>query len=218
MRFYDDNVHFRIPIICGKKTGITLTHLPAKAILSPTLYIQHLLKGFSGMTLPIKVVSLVAILAAALTAKADTLDFTLTGGGSTFTFSLPSNPSPGSSINGTSFTLDNILVTEGLFTFSTDLKFSNLTAGGGLDFSIPAAPPAPGTDLDLVGPQLYSGPEASPIFSATSTPFILSTPKGSDDFTLAIVDTSVPEPASIGLLATGLLALAGTARRKYLAR
>jgi hypothetical protein len=167
------------------------------------------------MALPLKVLSIAAILATTLTVKADTLDFTLTGGGNTFTFTLPSNPTPDSSTNGASFTLDNIMVSEGLFSFSTDIKFSNLTDGGGLDFSLPVAPPLPGTDLDLVGPQLYSGTEALPIFSATSTPFILNEPKGSDDFTLAIVDTSVPEPASIGLLATGLLAAAGMARKRF---
>jgi PEP-CTERM motif len=167
------------------------------------------------MALPFKVLSLAAILATTLTTKADTLDFTLTGGGNTFTFSLPSNPTPDSSTNGTSFTLDNIMVTEGLISFSTDIKFSNLTTGGGLDFSIPAAPPLPGTDLDLVGPQLYGGTEASPVFGPTSTPFMLDEPKGTDDFTLAIADASIPEPASIGLLATGLLAAAGMARRRF---
>lgn len=173
------------------------------------------------MILPIKVLSLAAVLAACLTAEADTLAFTLTGEGNTFTFSLPSNPSPDSSTNGTSFTLDNILVTEGLITFSTDLKFSNLTAGGGLDFSIPSPPPIPGTDLDLVGPQLYSGLETSPMFTATTTPFMLGVPKGdSNDFTLAIADLSVPEPSSIWLLGIGLLALAGAGmvRRKHLTR
>ncbi|MGD0446309.1 MAG: PEP-CTERM sorting domain-containing protein [Edaphobacter sp.] len=167
------------------------------------------------MALPLKVLSLAAILATTVMTKADTLDFTLTGGGNTFTFSLPSNPTPDSSTIGTSFTLDNIMVTEGLIGFSTDITFSNLSSGGGLDFPIPAAPPLPGTEIDLVGPQLYSGTEASPIFSATSTPFILSEPKGIDEFTLAIVDTSVPEPASFGLLATGLLAAAGMARRRF---
>lgn len=169
------------------------------------------------MTLPSKVLSLVAILAATLIVKADTLDFTLTGGGNTFTFSLPSNPPPDSSTSGTSFTLDNILMTEGLISFSTDLTFSNLAKGGGLGFSVPAAPPLPGIDLNLSGPQIYSGLEASPMFSATPTPFLLETPKGADDYTLAIADASVPEPASIGLLATGMLALAGTVRRKRLA-
>jgi hypothetical protein len=169
------------------------------------------------MNLPIKILSLASILAATLTVKADTLNFTLTGDGNTFTFSLPSNPSPDTSISGTSFTLDNIMVTEGLISFSTDLTFSNLTPGGGLDFSIPSPPPLPGASLDLVGAQLYSGPEASPIFSASTTPFILERPKSTDEFSLNIAGVSVPEPASIVLLATGLFALAGTCRRKRLA-
>ena len=169
------------------------------------------------MNLPTKALSFALFLAAGLAAKADTLEFTLTGGGNTFTFSLPSNPTPDSSTNGTSFTLDNIMVTEGIISFSTDIKFSNLTAGGGLDFSIPSPPPIPGIDLDLLGPQLYSGLESSPMFSATATPFMLSMPKeDNDDFTLTIANLPVPEPASIGLLATGLLAIAGRVRRKSL--
>jgi hypothetical protein len=171
------------------------------------------------MNLPIKALSFAAFLAASLTAKADTLGFTLTGGGDTFTFSLPSNPTPDSSTNGTSFTLNNIMVTDGMISFSTDLKFSNLAAGGGLDFSVPSPPPVPSIDLDLLGPQLYSGLESSPMFSATATPFMLSLPKeDNDEFTLAIANLSVPEPRSIELLATGLLAIAGTVRRKTLPR
>jgi hypothetical protein len=166
------------------------------------------------MALPGKVLLLAVILVATAAVKADTLDFTLTGGGSTSTFSLPSNPSPNSSINGTSFTLQNIMVTQGLIGFTTDLTFSNLAHGGGLSFLIPSPPPIPGTGIDLVGPQIYSGLESSPMFAATTVPFILGTPKGGNDYTLAISDASVPEPESIGLLATGMLALVGAAVRK----
>lgn len=169
------------------------------------------------MTLPTKVLSLAVLLAATLTLKADTLDFTLTGGGTTFTFSLPSNPSPDSSTHGTSFTLNSIMVTEGLIGFTTNLTFSNLSQGGGLNFLIPSAPPLPGTGLDLIGPQIYGGAEASPMFGPTTTPLVLGTPKGGDEYTLGIADPTVPEPASIGLLATGMLALVGTVRRKLFA-
>jgi hypothetical protein len=169
------------------------------------------------MTLPSKILLLSVILVANSAVKADTLDFTLTGAGNTFTFSLPANPSPDSSTNGTSFTLNNIIVTEGLIGFTTNLTFSNMSQGGGLNFLIPASPPIPGTGLDLIGPQIYSGLEASPMFGPTTTTLVLGTPKGDDEYTLGITDPSVPEPASVGLLATGLFALAGTVRRKRFA-
>jgi len=172
------------------------------------------------MRLPIKLLSLAVILTAAWSAKADTLEFTLSGGGDTFTFSLPSNPSPDSSISGTSFTLMNILITQdSTIDFTSDITFSNGSHGGGLEFPLPSSPFPPPIDLNLIGPQLYTGSEISPIFSPTVTPFTLSAPKGSDIFTLNITDASaIPEPSTITMLATGLLTLAGTARRTLLAR
>jgi hypothetical protein len=52
------------------------------------------------------------------------------------------------------------------------------------------------------------------MFASTTIPLVLGTPKGETDYTLAISDTSVPEPESIGLLATGVIALVGAALRK----
>jgi PEP-CTERM motif-containing protein len=172
------------------------------------------------MRLPIKLLSLAIILTAAWSAKADTLVFTLSGGGDTFTFSLPSNPSPDSGIPGTSFTLMNILITQdSMIDFTADITFSNGGHGGGLEFPLPSSPFPPPINLDLTGPQLYTGSEISPSFSPTVTPFTLSEPNSSDTFTLDITDAStVPEPSTVAMLATGLLALAGTARRKLLAR
>src|SRR5277367_551740 len=104
------------------------------------------------MRLPIKLLSL-AILATAFAAKADTLDFTITGDGNTFTFSLPSNPTPDSFSSGVSFTLANILITEGLTSFSSDITFYNIndpSHDGGLLFLLPSLPPpTPPESVDL---------------------------------------------------------------------
>ncbi|MEI9977399.1 MAG: PEP-CTERM sorting domain-containing protein [Edaphobacter sp.] len=169
------------------------------------------------MNLPVKLLSF-AILATPFVAKADTLDFTLTGGGNTFTFSLPSNPVPGSFSNGVSFTLPSILITEGATSFNSDITFFNLTDAthnGGLLFSLPTAPPAPPVNIDLTGEQSYetTSLEGAPVFAPGEFDLIAGSPKGDDAFTLSI-DSEVPEPSSITLLASGVLALAATVRRK----
>jgi hypothetical protein len=171
------------------------------------------------MHLPIKLLSFAAILFTAVAVKADTLNFTLSGGGDTFTFTLPSNPTPDTVVAGSSFTLLNTLINdEGAgFSFSSDLTFTSLSQGGGLMFDLPG-PPATSA-IDLTGPQIYTGSESSPIFSATSTPFVLSTPKGGGDFTLSIdAASTVPEPSCIVFVTTGLIALAAGARRKFAVR
>jgi hypothetical protein len=169
------------------------------------------------MNLPIKLLSF-AILATPFVAKADTLDFTLTGGGDTFTFSLPSNPVPASSSNGVSFTLSSILITEGAASFTSDITFFNINDAahsGGLMFSLPIAPPVPPTNIDLTGDQTYepTSLESAPVFAPGQFNLTDGSPKGDDDFTLKI-DSEVPEPSSITLLASGILALAATVRRK----
>jgi len=169
------------------------------------------------MNLPIKLLSF-AILATPFVAKADTLDFTLSGGGDTYTFSLASNPVPGSFSNGVSFTLPSILITEGATSFTSDITFFNINDAahaGGLMFSLPTAPPIPPTSLDLTGEQTYepTSSESAPIFAPGQFSLTDGSPKGDDDFTLRI-DPEVPEPSSITLLATGILALAATVRRK----
>ena len=169
------------------------------------------------MNLPIKLLSF-AILATPFVAKADTLDFTLSGGGDTFTFSLPSNPVPGSSSNGVSFTLSNILISEGAASFTSDITFFNINDAahpGGLMFSLPIAPPVPPTNIDLTGDQTYepTSLESAPVFAPGQFNLTDGSPKGDDDFTLDIA-SEVPEPSSITLLASGFLALAATVRRK----
>jgi len=170
------------------------------------------------MRLPVKLLSF-AILATALAAKADTLDFTINGDGNTFTFSLPSNPTPSSFSSGASFTLANILITEGILSFTSDITFFNINDAahdGGLLFSLPAPPPPlPPSNIDLVGEQVYetTSPESAPIFAPGQFTLTEGSAKG-DTFTLDIAP-AVPEPSSISLLATGILALGATVRRKF---
>ena len=143
-------------------------------------------------------------------AKADTLEFNLSGLGSTYDFSLDSSPLVGSSTAGFSFTLNNIPITiDDLFGVTSNLTFFNGARGGGISL-----PSIPGGALDLTGPQLYGGSEGSPIF-APGGPFSL-TDSSRDTFTLTISEASipVPEPGTLTLLATGALATLGFVRRR----
>lgn len=140
-------------------------------------------------------------LVAAPLAKADTLDFTITGQGSTYTFSLDSSPTPDLSVDAVFFRLDNQLINiDNQFGETSDIRFNSFAAGGVSFLS-----------LTLSGPQLYTGTEASPTF--LTGPFTLAS--GLDTYSLTITPESspVPEPASLVLLATGAIATFHSLRR-----
>ena len=115
---------------------------------------------------------LVAIAAStSLFAKADTLDFTITGHGTDITFSLPSNPTLSGSLAGQDFQLNNVtLDVNGTDVVGDDLEFFTTSQGGGL------------ADVDgllgeewvllnqfgLYGAQLFSGGVSDPTFSGRS--------------------------------------------------
>ena len=141
-------------------------------------------------------------------AKADTLEFNITGASNTYSFFLDSTPLVGASLKGFSFTVDNIDITvDDLFGVTSDITFFNSARGGGLSLlSIP------GGSVDLTGPQLYTGSESVPLF-APGGPFPLSSRAG-EPFDLTITDVSTPEPGTLTLLATGALATLGFVRRK----
>jgi hypothetical protein len=146
-----------------------------------------------------------AVLAAPV-AKADTLDFTLTGPGNIYTFSIDSSPVPDEVVNGEYFQVDNILVNiNDQFGQTSDIRFFNSSDGGGIIFiDIP---------VGAAGDQLYTGAEASPIFRTgtfnllrlNTTPFTL---------TIAPESSPVPEPGTLALLGTGALAALGSLRRR----
>jgi hypothetical protein len=66
-------------------------------------------------------------------ARADNLDFSLSGEGSTYTFSLPQQPTPDSINSGRYFELDNVLLTiDNEDELASALRFFYSSDGGGM--------------------------------------------------------------------------------------
>jgi hypothetical protein len=147
---------------------------------------------------------------ASVAAKADTLDFSITGHGTDITFSLPSSPTPSSVsfING-DFAIDNVVLdVNGVDQTDNLLFYLGGIFGGGAQTS-------PSSLFDLFGAQLFTGSLNDPTFKTGD--FTLTTEAGFEGFcnqssyNLDITDQGppsvAPEPSSVLLLATGVLAL-----------
>jgi hypothetical protein len=144
-------------------------------------------------------------------AQADTIDnFTYQAGGNTFAWQLPSSPTimDGNSFPGLAFHIPTVAYSEnGIPQDPADVIFLGLPVGGGFFLGDIIQGTAP---ILAFGSQIYSGPEGAPAF-LTGTFSLL-------DFGNAAVGvltiTSVPEPSSLILLGTGMLALLGFALKK----
>jgi hypothetical protein len=133
-----------------------------------------------------------------------------------FSFLLPHEPSPLASIPEITFQLGGV---TGVFTqgptsipLTGDLFFFTPAAGGMFEFDV-------GTVVLLApfGTQIFTGSTSAPTFMPGS--YVPTDPLGSGEASVAsvnvaITQSTIPEPSAVLLLATGLLATAGAARRQ----
>jgi hypothetical protein len=146
-------------------------------------------------------------------AQADTIDnFTYQDAGNTFTWQLAASPTilPDNSLPGLAFVITDVSYSENDIPQNpASLIFSSLPQGGGF-FLFDTF-----QGILSYGSQIYSGPEDAPTFleGTFSLPDYFSSSDGSGiPATLTI--KSVPEPSSLMLLGTGMLALLGLALKK----
>lgn len=137
----------------------------------------------------------VAALTCARSARADT--FTLTGPGVYDTFTLPSSPTVSKS-GAYGFTIIGVSVNENGTEVTDNILFFTKSDGGGLLLESPS-----GTGINPFGEVLYTGTVYSPTFK-TGTFTLASL---TDSYHLSVSGTTAtPEPDSVLLLSTGLIA------------
>jgi hypothetical protein len=145
----------------------------------------------------------IILLVSAGVARADTLQFVVSGQAGSATFSLQRNPTVTSFSGGNDFT---VTVNNGslyLMGYSYPappfvLEFSNTSAGGGFGLLVPYL-----GYLQLKGAQMFTGLDSAPSFS-TGTYFFNS---WLGLVTVNVTSTSVPEPSTLLLLGFGLVGL-----------
>ncbi len=180
----------------------------------------------------IKLLSLAVLSASLLStvhAKAATMDlFTLTYNSTSYSFTLPDTPSPTSTGNGCidhqgsgkDFCIDPTAVTVNSTVHNDySVEFFTSNKGGGLEMFN-------GSDhtlLNMTGSQLFSSLVSAPNFTLGT--FYLNGNGGDcDESSVKLVisqvppvgtTSTVPEPSSLVMMSSGLLAAAGAVRRKF---
>ncbi len=142
---------------------------------------------------------------AAGTARADTLLFSFVSGSDSASWEQSSNPTP-FDITANGFGVDVQDGTETSFAGTNSFPYVIFqTAAGGGGFRTQ-------TFLTIAtGPVLFTGTEADPVFSAGTYDLSYLGESGSvaGVLTVTVESSTVPEPASLALLATGLVVLMG---------
>ena len=148
-------------------------------------------------------------------AQADTIDnFTYQAEGNTFTWQLPSSPTILASdfLPGLFFGIPDIAYSENDIPQNpASLTFLSLPLGGGFFLGDIIQGIVP---ILTSGSQIYSGPEDAPTFLTGTFCLTDFSSGGADGIPATLTITSVPEPSSLMLLGTGMLALLGFALKK----
>jgi hypothetical protein len=164
----------------------------------------------------------VAMVTAMSPAMADTIDYTLTSGADTITFSLPQTPTPLAScafstdcfsLSPVSLTVDGSAVSNG------EVNFYTPTNGGGLTIlegsTLLVNNDGPGSE------QLFNGALTNPTLEAFTNLQLVGTSDSSPQFNEAFLlnavggstTTPTPEPSSVLLLLVGGSVIAGMRKR-----
>jgi len=162
---------------------------------------------------------LAVTLSASIVVRADTYQFSFSGAvpdGDTISFDLPSSPTPDES-GPFAFVINDVAVNINGATATWNIEFD----AGGESFVLYNGTATDDTTLDSdTPPPIWTGSTASPSFTLGSYAFNEGTDsKTASGGTLLITDVSAvtPEPSSIALLGTALLAALAVARwRVYL--
>jgi len=152
---------------------------------------------------------LTALLLPVRSAKANSLNFVVTGIAGTATFNLSSNPGVASFTAGQGFRVNVNNGAANLFGYNYflppfTLQFSNLSSGGGFGLVVPFL-----GYLQLMGAQMFTGPDSTPILSTGIFHLAYGT-----TVTVISISAAVAEPATIFLLGLGVIGV-GLLRKRY---